>query len=114
MTYRRVIPRDLFNEAKLLKCLGRLVLLGDTLPGLQVRHNGEAFDIHQSQYDGSIHVRNVCVSIHGRDYAHYTPLNSREGFPLWLQPEDDDAHDITALDEHGGASEELLALCRQG
>ena len=24
MTYRRVIPRDLFNEGNLLKCLGKL------------------------------------------------------------------------------------------
>lgn len=28
MTYRRVIPRDLFNEADLLKCLGRLYIDG--------------------------------------------------------------------------------------
>lgn len=110
MSYRRVIPRDLFNEANLLKCLGRLVLLEDTTPGLRVRHNGEAFGIHQNDYDGSIFVANVRVSIHGRDYLHYTPLNSREAFPLWLQPEDYGEDVIEALDATGGASEDLRAL----
>ncbi len=27
MTYHRVLPRDAFNEAKLLKCIGKLTLL---------------------------------------------------------------------------------------
>lgn len=39
--YQRVIPRDLFNEAKLLKCLGRLSLFihdGKSPPILKVRN----------------------------------------------------------------------------
>lgn len=31
MSYFRVIPRDLFNEASLLKCYGRLAILLDDM-----------------------------------------------------------------------------------
>ena len=49
MTYRRVLPRDLFNEAKLLKCLGQLALIihdgqdsaGQTVQGLLFMHVDE-------------------------------------------------------------------------
>jgi hypothetical protein len=61
--YNRVIPRDLFNEAKLLKCLGQLCLLIDKgqCPGLSVVQppcDNNAFRILQDQSDGSIYVSN--------------------------------------------------------
>ncbi len=31
MPYHRVLPRDLFNDANLLKCMGRLIMLIDDL-----------------------------------------------------------------------------------
>ncbi len=49
--YTRVIPRDLFNEAKLLKCIGRLVLLihdGDH-NNISFEHDGEPFERTHSQ-----------------------------------------------------------------
>lgn len=38
MTYLRVIPRDLFNEAKLLKCLGKLYLEAEKSGGARVNN----------------------------------------------------------------------------
>lgn len=32
MTYQREIPRDLFNEANLLKCLGQISLIAHDRP----------------------------------------------------------------------------------
>lgn len=41
-SYRRVLPRDLFNEAKLLKCLGQLsLMIHDGKCELRVEHSDE-------------------------------------------------------------------------
>ena len=54
MTYARVCPRDLFNEASLLKCLGHLWPVCERIPGVgwvepQI---GEPFVIEQYECDG--------------------------------------------------------------
>ena len=61
--YERVVPRDLFNEAILLKCMGKVCLLiEDRMINLQVREtlptpvNG--FDIRQDLGSGDIRVAN--------------------------------------------------------
>lgn len=95
MNYLRVIPRDLFNEANLLKCIGRLVLLiedGPLREQLQYHHDGEAFNIIQNEGDGSISVANVNFWAKGKlkNYGQLTfsrPLNSREDWPLMLETE---------------------------
>ena len=58
--YQRVIPRDLFNESKLLKGLGRLVLLiHDGQCPLKFEHDGQAFVIAQNQDCGSLYCSNL-------------------------------------------------------
>lgn len=96
MSYVRVIPRDLFNEGNLLKCYGALWIaldnrrdhfaeLGnDDLEPLP----GAAFDIEQSQDDGSLTISNVGFTIRGVRYRLYRPLNSREPWPLWCEHPD--------------------------
>ena len=68
VTYNRVVPRDLFNESKLLKCLGRLAILiftgrdqhGTKTPErLSYRHDGEPFSIEQRPEDGGLYCPNV-------------------------------------------------------
>lgn len=88
--YTRVIPRDLFNEAKLLKCLGALSLYADDSEGgaLSVQFYGdgfEGFEVCQNPADGSISVYNVRIWIGGREVRAFTPLNSRAPWPLWLE-----------------------------
>jgi hypothetical protein len=96
MTYHRVIPRDLFNEASLLKCLGRLWILLDQRRDLSARlgaiedpagteHTGEAFAIDQSPEDGSIYVRNLPFRVRGEIFSLSRPLNSREPWPLYCE-----------------------------
>lgn len=90
MTYARVIPRDLFNEADLLRCIGRLAIaLGSPETnghdaGLGDPVDGEAFDIQQDPNDGSISVANVPLIVSGRNVRLYRPLNSRQPLPLWV------------------------------
>jgi hypothetical protein len=89
--YMRVLPRDLFNEAKLLKCLGQLCLLieDNRLRRLKADHIEEdsGFRILQEESDGSIYCDNLqfISEWHGDTVDLRCPLNSREPYPLLYQ-----------------------------
>lgn len=94
MSYQRVIPRDLFNEANLLKCYGQLWLKLEVLnvPQIVLEHNdigGWEFDIRQYDEDGSTYLYNVQLWVRGEPYPLHRPLNSREPWPLYLTLRDD-------------------------
>lgn len=116
MTYARVIPRDLFNEASLLKCLGHLWLKTEGYQGQSPRpvlilHTGNEWFIRQDPSDGSIRSGAISVIIRGRTYDHYRPLNSREPWPLWLTLRNDpDADHFRAFTDDGDLTTEFLAL----
>jgi len=86
MTYLRVIPRDLFNEANLLKCLGRLALInlrGGLPKGWCVKHSSHDFAVHQNSADGGIWCSNVLL-VHP-SYGSMPlerPLNTRKAWNL--------------------------------
>lgn len=87
MSYQRVIPRDLFNEAKLLKCLGQLSLLVENgvLQSLRVELDEvyDGFDVEQDENDGSIYCPGIDVVFgDGVEIYVYSPLNSRSSYPL--------------------------------
>lgn len=113
MAYSRVIPRDLFNEANLLKCLGQLYLCLEALPGQPATlgdiEPGEAFDIQQDEADGSLEVVNLPFTMgDGRSYRLTRPLNSRETWPLWC--ECDDGDEVPVFTGQGVLSPAFLAL----
>jgi hypothetical protein len=86
MSYIRVLPRDLFNEANLLKCLGALWIAVDGKgPAAQFDvESVEHFDIRQDPNDGSIFVANLPFSMGGRRAHLSRPLNSRNPWPLYI------------------------------
>lgn len=111
MSYKRVIPRDLFNEGNLLKCLGALALAIEGKEGVTLQHGGGEFDIIQDAGDGSIRVGSVLLLIDGRAYDHKRPLNSREPWPLYVQRRHDhDAEEIEVFDDSGALTPEFVAL----
>lgn len=62
--YQRVLPRDLFNESKLLKCIGQLVLLihdGNCPNGLAFTHHDEDDEpfIIRLMEDGHLTITNI-------------------------------------------------------
>lgn len=85
MTYQCVIPRDLFNESKLLKCLGRLYIGSEVTSHTEIAMElvGERFSIEQDPSDGSICVSNLMVTVNGVPVRLSTPLNSQGEYPLY-------------------------------
>lgn len=117
MTYRRVIPRDLFNEASLLKCLGRLAILTEDLPGVAMQYGGEGdpdegWNIRQDEASGAIYADNVLLWIGGRVAHLERPLNSRDEWPLYLTHLDgrELGFEIEVFDSLGGLSATMQAV----
>lgn len=87
MSYKRVCPRDLFNESKLLKCLGFVSLLihEGKIRCLNMNHENEneGFKIRQNPSDGSIYVSNLhFFDNNGTPVYFYHLLNNKSNFPL--------------------------------
>lgn len=107
MTYLRVIPRDLFNEANLLKCMGRIYINLENLnlPHVSLSHDGEAFRIEQNEATGGLIVDNVRLTVRDEFCWLERPLNSRGEWPLYLETEDDA---IEVFDEGGAFTADML------
>lgn len=121
MSYNRVIPRDLFNEANLLKCLGQLFIALENTRGHAAKmgdgdqhgalddYSGAPFDIDQCPATGGILVRNLPFSIGGKAYDLTRPLNSRQPWPLYcVDRETED--ECAVFDDDGRLSDDFLAL----
>ena len=110
MSYQRVIPRDLFNESSLLKCLGRIYINLEATPGhcAELQHGGGDFAIRQSFDDGSIYAAGVRLAVRGELVHLSRPLNSRDAWPLWAILPDDD--EIEVFTDCGDFSPEFLAF----
>lgn len=102
MSYIRVIPRDFFNEAKLLKCMGLLSLkiLDNKIPiPMRIDEPGQPFNVIQAESDGSLLVENYSLTINGRYYTLSTPYNSKDNYPLEITTHE--SEDIRVFDEDG-------------
>ena len=90
MSYLRVIPRDLFNEAKLLKCLGRVCLFiyYAKLPGLEsvLEDEESGFKINQNNYTGDFYIENLYFfDENGTPVHFYTKCNAKDNYPLMME-----------------------------
>jgi hypothetical protein len=110
MNYIRVLPRDLFNEANLLKCLGQLWIAIDGLDGAGfLVDDVSRFEIEQDQNDGSLYVANLLFALRARLVHLSRPLNSRAPWPLYLAiPEDPDFDVIAVFNDDGSLSDDML------
>jgi len=115
-TYQRVIPRDFFNEAKLLKSLGRLSLsildnLEDVGQYLEEELEGVSFDIEQT-IDGDIYVDNhsVYISATQEKIELFSFLNSRLDYPLYFLNDYGDAEMV--FKKSGKFTKEFLKYIR--
>ena len=101
MTYIRVVPRDLFNEASLLKCVGKVVLMIEDgmIPWLSYRYDGEAFNVMQNVSSGGIYIANIEFFANNKTLSHERPLNSRKAWPLYFETEE---NSYSVFDEDNG------------
>lgn len=110
--YERVIPRDLFNEANLLKCYGKLALVLNDHTNIyrarvEMEDEGSSFLVAQNPDTGGIYLLNVYLSIDGERQHLERPLNSRDPWPLYLEYE---GNPIPVFDESGNLSHEFNIL----
>lgn len=110
-TYTRVIPRDFFNEAKLLKCMGQLalkILDCQTPCEISIEDSGEPFYI-QLLDEGSLCVANYPVSVKGHSLRFKTTYNSKSSWPFYCEI---DYTDYQVFDETGNWHEDFIQLCK--
>lgn len=94
MNYKRVLPRDLFNESALLKCLGKLWIHLDNAryPGVSMSEFAAEFAIDQNQSTGGIFSRNVHLIVRGSCVHLERPLNERDTWSLYATDSDDNEY----------------------
>lgn len=109
MTYKRVIPRDFFNEAKLLKCMGHLALkVHDGLVPegitISIRESGKPFEIILD-HDGHLWIKNYPVLVNGKGVIMKTVYNSKSPYPFYCEIA---GEEITVFDDDGHWDQEFL------
>lgn len=119
MAYIRVIPRDLFNEANLLKCYGQIYLnlervrADAELVEDDSLSSGKPFHITQD-VDGNLTITNVFLRVRGVRMPLRRPLNSREPWPLVMLYEHPagDEDELPVFNGDGSFSDEMLAFLK--
>lgn len=109
--YIRVIPRDLFNESKLLKCLGRLILLIDdneAPEGLKFQHDDESFEIGLYD-DGYLGIANVFFFINEIPVVFKSTYNSKSSYSLFCEF---DYCEYLVFDEEGNFEPDFLEFVK--
>lgn len=112
--YERVIPRDLFNEAKLLKCLGQLCLLihdEKAGPFISFEHDtaiAEGFHIDQDPNDGGLFCANLKFFFNQWELTLKTNLNARDPYPLLATVLD--SEEFHVFNDDGSLSDEFKEM----
>lgn len=112
-SHRRVIPRDFFNESKLLKCMGVLALkiLDNQLPdgiSIIIEESGEPFEIDLG--DDGLYVSNYHITVNGEDVIMKTRYNSKSSFPFMCEIGYDE---VPVFDDNGDFDEEFIEMFSQ-
>lgn len=111
--YKRVLPRDLFNESKLLKCMGKLVIhLENEFRLVPSDDYYPSFDIRMDEDNNTLHLVGVRFTIEGKSFSldscgFFTPYNSKDQWPLKFHW---DWEDYEVLESNGDLSPEFKTL----
>jgi hypothetical protein len=108
-SYIREIPRDLFNEANILKCYGQLYLQIERMnpPDVELVHDGAPFMVAQDSSSGFLTIANVQLVVRGKPIFLSRPLNSRNSWSLYAVVEDED---VEVFDGSGNLTPEMRAI----
>lgn len=112
MPYTRIVPRDLFNEANLLKCLGRVALLihNGKLPGLRLNEPAleKGFNIMQNPNTGGTFCQNFILYSDKGVVTHERNLNARDPWPLYFTDEHDNEYCV--FNDNGSLHSDMRAF----
>lgn len=115
-SYVRTLPRDLFNEADLLKCWGRLWTSLDDAGWRSTSIEpevAEEFVIVQDEGSGAIAVQNLALKIDGVEHWVERPLNSRRPWVLRITGAEGvtgDFEEVEVFDERGEFTQAMRSL----
>lgn len=117
--YDRVLPRDLFNESKLLKCLGQLALLVhdgkagwlgfEFTPAIPYR----GFIIEQDPSDGGLFCANLEWRAGEARLDFYSNYNSKASYPLtytWSRDDLKEGGSGEVFNDDGTLTDEFRSL----
>jgi len=111
--YQRVCPRDLFNEAKLLKCMGLLCLkILDGLAPYDLKYDDEdieGFNVGLMD-EGYLTITNLPFTLNGREIQFCTTYNSKSNYPLFAYV---DYEEIPVFDEIGELTPEFISFTQK-
>jgi len=108
--HNRVIPRDFFNESKLLKCMGQLALkiLDGRVPEgitIEIEESGEAFNIALSNEYDCLYVTNYPITVNGENVFFGTTYNSKALYPMVCY---DDDVEFNVFDDQGNFTNKFI------
>lgn len=112
MSYYRIVPRDFFNEALLLKCLGHLLIQIERDPKLHYSlwtvsdYDGKPFKIEMDE-DGYLSVSNHIFYFNGERMIFATRSNRLHHYPLEVIAIDDYTD---VFDQQGNITDEFIEL----
>ena len=121
-SFMRVIPRDLFNEAALLKCLGKIALMAHNgiVEKLKMVYepydngNGEeceGFLILQDDGSGDLYCNNVAaINADGDNCLVFRKYNDKSQWSVLIYPSDTDS--ILVMDDEGNPTKEFIEWAR--
>lgn len=113
MEYQRVIPRDLFNDAKLLKCMGMLCLniLDNKMPsekvGMVAELKDDFFHIDLLE-EGNLCISNIIITINNKVINFHTTYNSKSPHPFYAYHE---YVEYPVFDDAGEYEKEFIEFC---
>ena len=118
VSYKRVIPRDLFNEGNFLNCIGKIEIERahhDLDIELIYINSGvytdRGFVIEQNSADGSLYAKNIRLRIGMEKHTLRRPLNTREKPSVYITYGDD--IDLEIFDEDGSFSQDFIEFANQ-
>lgn len=116
MAYERVIPRDFFNEAKLLKCMGQLSLLIEdrALPeGVRIKllvPSYTGFFIVQDPADAGLYIHNCSVFVNEKRVIMKSVYNSKAPYPLLCEYKN--SAGVHVFNDDGTLTSEFIEFAR--
>lgn len=110
LNYKRVMPRDLFNEAKLLKCMGLLIVcIQDEITPAPMSHNEPDEFVIGLREDGTLCVVNLTICVKRKPFRFHTTYNSKSNYPLFVEHM---RAEYRVFNEQGEWDEEFIEFCK--